>query len=52
MIWYDLGAKGSNTSAYPGSVLFLTQWWVSSPKNCTPSKLYSDIKNKKNRVTL
>lgn len=37
---------------YLGSVLFKTQWFLSSPKNCTPSSPYKDIKNKKNNVTL
>lgn len=39
-------------NAYLGSVVFKTQWFFSSPKNCTPSNPYRDMKNRKNNVTL
>jgi hypothetical protein len=38
--------------SYFKSVLFLTQWNVSEPKNCTPNMAYRLIKNRKNIVTL
>lgn len=37
---------------YLGLVPFLTQWFLSSPKNCTPRIPYRHIKNRKKVVTL